>query len=166
MKCLICHKNYINLGVHVKRKHMSCDEYRREFNLPLGTPLADKELCELFSVSALQRLKDPVWLEECSQRMKGIAKENTGKKTGPLNLPEISKRRLMEMNKQTGESYRAQMVPVIKDDYMAGMTPIEIRRKHGVAPMTLQDWVRRGLLPKRLLSYSFAANTPHSMPKS
>jgi hypothetical protein len=80
-----------------------------------------------------------------------------GKKTGALNLAPVSKRRLIEMNRQTGDSYRARMVPAIRSDYMTGMTPTEIRRKHGVAVMTLQDWVRRGLLPKRRLAYKFDA---------
>lgn len=156
MKCLICSGDYKNLGVHVQKKHMPCDDYRRMFDIKLGTPLADKYLCELLSVSALQRLEDPEFLAECRARCSQNADAIKGKKTGRLNLPPISKRRLVEMNRQTGESYRAKMVPAIRADYMAGMTPIEIRRKHGVATMTLQDWVRRGLLPKRLLAYKFA----------
>lgn len=157
MKCMICERDFKNLGVHVQKKHMSCDDYRRKFDIKLGTPLADKYLCELLSVSALQRLEDPEFLAECQERCLKNAGSIKGKKIGPHNLPPVSKRRLIEMNRQTGESYRAKMVPAIRCDYMAGMTPTEIRRKHGVAVMTLQDWVRRGLLPKRRLAYKFDA---------
>ena len=150
MLCLICGGNYINLGVHVQKKHMSCNDYRRKFNIQLTTPLADKTLCESLSVSALQRLEDPEWLAECTKR----CNENKGRRTKVV-LPEISKKHLIDINKKTGESYRNRMIPALRDDYMTGMTPKAIQRKHGVAPATLKDWERMGLLPKRRLQYAF-----------
>jgi len=155
MQCMICGGNYKNLGVHVQKKHMSCDDYRRKFDIPLTAPLADADLCELLSVSALQRLEDPAWLEQCTNACAENAKNIKGKKTGPLNLPTVSKKRLIEMNKETGESYRKRMVPIVRADYMAGLTPAEIKRKHGVAARTLKDWERMGLLPVRRLRYTF-----------
>lgn len=155
MQCKICSGTYRNLGVHVQKKHMPCDDYRRQFDIPLTEPLADADLCELLSVSALQRLEDPVWLEQCKNACVAHAKAITGQKTGPLNLPPVSKKRLIEMNKETGESYRKRMVPIVLPDYMAGMTPIEIKRKHGVSVQTLKDWMRIGLLPARRLRYAF-----------
>lgn len=152
MLCLICGGSYVNLGVHVQKKHMPCDDYRRKFDIPLSVPLADKELCESLSVSALQRLEDPEWLAECTRR----CEENKGKRT-KVQLPEISKKHLIDMNKETGESYRGRMIPALRDDYMAGMTPKAIQRKHGVAPATLKDWERMWLLPKRRLQYAFEA---------
>ncbi len=152
MKCLICGKDYVNLGVHVQKKHMPCNDYRRKFNIPFGTPLADKELCDSLSVSALQRLEDPEWLAECRKR----CHENKDKgKKGSLNPPPASKKHLIEMNKKTGENYRSKMIPALQEDYMAGMTPKAIQKKHGVAPETLKDWERRGFLPKRKLKYVF-----------
>jgi len=150
MKCLICGKNYINLGVHVKKKHMPCNEYKIKFNIPLSVALADKALCDSLSISAKQRLEDPEWLEACTKR----CSENKGSRN-KVKLPDISKKHLITMNKEKGESYRARMIPTIMDDYMGGLTPIEIRRKHGVSPATLQDWVKRELLPKRKLKYCF-----------
>lgn len=155
MKCMICGGDYKNLGVHVKRKHMPCDEYRRQFDIPLTAPLADAYLCELLSVSALQRLEDPAWLEQCKIACTVNSNSKKGKKTGQRNLPPASKKRLIEMNKKTGVSYRQRMIPAIREDYMAGLTPTEIRRKHGVSPQTLKDWERMGFLPARRLRYEF-----------
>lgn len=156
MECLICHKHFKNAGVHIKRKHMDCNDYRRMFNISLTTPLADPELCELFSVSALQRLKDPEWLAKCAERCARNSLSIKGTKTGPLDLPPISKKRLIEMNRQTGASFRLKMIPAITADYLAGSTPTEIRRKHGVSQQTLKDWQKMGFLPRRLLKYEFA----------
>lgn len=150
MRCLVCGGEYKNLGVHVQKKHMPCDDYRRQFDIPLSAPLADKDLCELLSVSALQRLEDPEWLAECKKR----CDENKGKRR-TVELPAVSKKHLIDMNKETGESYRSKMVPALRDDYMAGMTPKAIQRKHGVAPATLKGWERMGLLPTRRLRYAF-----------
>lgn len=150
MKCLICGKEYINLGVHVQKKHMSCHEYRIMFNIKLTEPLADKELCEQLSVSQMQRMEDPEWLQRC----KDMCEKNKGKRK-KVELPKISKKHLVDMNRETGESYRSKMIPAIRDDYMSGMTPKEIQRKHGVSPATLSDWSEQGFLPKRKLKYLF-----------
>lgn len=155
MQCKICGGDYKNLGVHVQKKHMTCDDYRRKFDIPLTAPLADADLCELLSVSALQRLEDPAWLEQCKSNCASNAKAVEGKKTGPRDWPEVSKKHLIEMNKETGESYRQRMIPIIRADYMAGLTPSELRRKHGVSQRTLLDWARLGLLPARRLRYAF-----------
>jgi hypothetical protein len=151
MKCRICNGEYVNLGVHVQKKHMSCDDYRRMFDIPLLKPLADPELCETLSVSALQRLEDPEWLAKCRDQCAA----NAGKSGVQLNLPAISKRRLIAMNKATGESYRAKMIPAILADYMSGMSPTDIRHKHGVSQMTLRGWMRAGYLPSRKKQYVF-----------
>ena len=142
----------MNLGVHVQKKHMPCDDYRRKFDIPLSAPLADKELCESLSVSALQRLEDPEWLAECTKR----CEENKGKRT-KVQLPPSSKKHLVDMNRETGKSYRSRMVPAILEDYTNGMPPLEIQQKHGVSPATQKDWVRLGLLPKRRLQYILEA---------
>ena len=155
MQCKICSGNYKNLGVHVQKKHMPCDDYRRKFDIPLTAPLADAYLCELLSVSALQRLEDPEWIAKCTEACAANSAAINGKKRGPLNLPPVSKKRLIEMNRETGKSYRARMVPIVRVDYMAGLTPIEIKRKHGVSVQTLKDWERIGLLPRRRLKYAF-----------
>lgn len=134
---------------------MDCDDYRRKFNIPLSTPLADSDLCERLSVSALQRLEDPVWLEQCIKACEKQSKQVKGTVLGPRNLPLVSKKHLIEMNEKTGESYRQRMVPIIYPDYMAGLTPMEIKRKHGVAVATLKSWEILGLLPKRRKVYCF-----------
>lgn len=155
MQCKICNKNYRNLGVHVQKKHMPCDDYKREFNIPLTTPLMDADLRELFSVSASQRLENPAWREQCMSACAANSKAVKGKKLGPRDLPPASKKHLIEMNKKTGESYRQHMAPIVRVDYMAGLTPMEIHRKHGVCGQTLRDWVRAGLLPARRRQYVF-----------
>jgi hypothetical protein len=152
MICLICGKNYINLGVHVNKKHMDCKEYKYMFNIPLTTPLAEKELCDSLSVGALKRLESTEYLDSLKKR---CVENSKIAPRGKVKLPASSKKHLIEMNRKTGECYRKKMIPIIKNDYMEGMTPIAIQRKHGVSPCTLKDWQTLGLLPKRRLKYQF-----------
>lgn len=149
MDCLICQKQYRNVGAHVVKTHkMTCNEYRLMFNLKLMTPLVDPDVSEMLSASALQRMQDPEWLAKC---IGNVTKTKGGR--GKVDLPPASKKHLVDMNRRTGESYRKQMIPVIRDDFIAGMPPLQIQKKHGVSPMTLRDWVKAGFLPERKLKY-------------
>ena len=154
MKCRICGNEYINLGVHVQKKHMPCDEYRVMFNIKLSEPLCDKELSDSLSASQMQRLEDEEWLKKCRE----MCEKNKGQRK-KVTLPKVSKKHLIDMNRETGENYRSKMIPAIKQDYLDGMSPTDIRRKHGVAQMTLRDWVKMGLLPERNLEWVFKNGT-------
>lgn len=53
MKCQICGREYIALGVHVVVKHgVSTEDYRREFGLMKTTPLVDVDLSQHLSKMA------------------------------------------------------------------------------------------------------------------
>lgn len=53
MKCEICGKNYIALGVHVVVKHgVSTEDYREEFGLMKTAPLVDADLSDHMSKMA------------------------------------------------------------------------------------------------------------------
>ena len=80
MKCLLCNKNYINLGVHLRHKHqVDPNDYKEEFGILKTTPLVDKELSEHMSKKAKLRLLDDDYREEITQRCLKIAKNNIGK---------------------------------------------------------------------------------------
>ena len=151
MRCLICSGEYINLGVHIQKKHMPCHEYRIKFDIKLSTPLVDKSLSEMLSVSALQRFENPEWLAACQKN----CVENFKKEKHHRVAPPASKKHLVDMNRRTGESYRSKMIPAIMKDYLSGMTPTEIQKKHRVSPTTLNDWQVLGLLPKRKFQYVY-----------
>ena len=53
MKCLVCGKNYISVGVHAKHKHgITANEYRVQFGLMRSRALVDHELSEHLSTQA------------------------------------------------------------------------------------------------------------------
>jgi len=152
MKCLICGNDYKSLGVHIQKKHMNPDEYRIKFNIKLGTPLVDKYISEMLSASTLQRLEDPEYVKQLTEQ----CNKNKGMRR-PVRLPAVSKKHVIDMNKETGENYRKKMIPCILDDYMSGMSYKEIRGKHGVARATIEDWAKLGFIPKRRLHWKFTA---------
>ena len=59
MKCEICGRDYVALGVHIKVKHkVEPDDYRDEFGILRTTPLVDADLSEHLSKAAKSRLTD------------------------------------------------------------------------------------------------------------
>lgn len=153
MKCMICGKEYKHLGIHVQKAHMSCDEYRRKFNIPLLLPLVDPEISERLSNKMLERLTNPAFRKEAIKQCKKNGGVIKGTKRGTLRLPKISSERIAATQKKTAEYYKRRKIPDILADYKNGLTPTEIVRKHGVAAQTLKNWEAAGLLPLRRLTY-------------
>ncbi len=81
MKCRICGREYIALGVHVRRRHqIDPDDYRDEFGILRTAPLVDDELSEIISVSAKDRMKDDDYKAEMIEKCKKNGAARKGKK--------------------------------------------------------------------------------------
>lgn len=71
MKCEICGRDYIALGVHIRRKHkVDPDDYRDEFGILHTTPLVDDDLSKQLSALMKVRLQDEEYMEEVTERCK------------------------------------------------------------------------------------------------
>ena len=81
MKCNICGREYIALGVHVRHKHQTDpDDYRDEFGILRTTPLVDEELSEIIRALAKNRMKDEDYKSEMTEKCKKNGASRKGKK--------------------------------------------------------------------------------------
>lgn len=112
MKCELCGREYINLGVHLRHKH-SVDpyEYREEFGMLRTAPLVDKELSAHISASAKNRLKDEEYLE---QKRALCRKNSAAKKKGQLvQMSKKAKELLAKRNTEANARYLEQRMPEV-----------------------------------------------------
>jgi len=84
VKCELCGKQYVALGVHVRRKHgVSTEEYREDFGLLKTMPLLDEDMSRHLSMAAKRRLMDAEYKSELQSQCRGLAAKNVGK-DGPV----------------------------------------------------------------------------------
>jgi hypothetical protein len=104
MKCLICGKEYIALGVHIRRKHqIDPDDYREEFGMLRTAALVDDELAKTLSTHMKRRLADPEYLSEAQERCHANAKKLVGK-PGP-GMSDAGKAMIADRNKARNALY-------------------------------------------------------------
>jgi len=95
IKCLVCDKWYIHLGIHISRKHtISLRDYRIEFNIPLKKGLIGRKLRENTVEKSKHSFSDAKFLSFQNRKNRG------GNKKGNI-LPELSKEKIFQAS-QTG----------------------------------------------------------------
>ena len=80
MKCNICGREYVALGVHIRLKHqIDPDDYRDEYGILRTTPLVDPDLSDAIRKSANARLLDEDYRQECVEACKANGAAMRGK---------------------------------------------------------------------------------------
>jgi hypothetical protein len=150
MKCLVCGAEYINVGVHAKRKHgLTADEYRLEFELLLTQPLIDEELSAHLRKAALRRLDDPEYKDVVSARMAAIATASKGTNKSTVVTKARTEAHAARNTRQNTEylKSRAAEVQAVIDQ---GNTILDVRRQLGMGA----DAVKR-MMSLGLVTYSY-----------
>lgn len=142
MKCMICDKEYIALGVHIKSKHkIDLNDYKEEFGIMKTTPLVDEDLSKYLSKVAKDRFMDEDYKEEIAQRMKSDAF------TKNKQCPEMSKKgkeNLSLRNKERGDRYINSIAKDVKNVLEEFGTMLDVKRKLGTGRETVIKLVSMG----------------------
>lgn len=112
MKCELCGREYINLGVHLRHKHsVDPNEYREEFGMLRTAPLVDKELSAHISALAKNRMKDEEYLEQ----KRALCRKNAAakKKGQKVQMSRKAKELLAKRNTEANARYLEQRAPAV-----------------------------------------------------
>lgn len=147
MKCIVCGRDYVNVGVHAKRRHgLTADEYRVEFGLLMTAPLVDKALSEHLSRMAKIGMKaDPSRKEMLAERCRTNAAAALGKKIDS-RFTTASKQRIAESNARRNDAYLERVSSVVNATIRSGGTSIDVRRMHGVSHAVVKKLHARGVV--------------------
>ena len=144
MKCEICGRDFIALGVHVRHKHhVAPADYKEEFGLLKTAALADSDLSERLRRGALMRLKDADYRDEVTEQCKLNAKESAGR---AYEMSDAGKALLSDRNRARNKEYlraKAQVVAPIIDERG---TSLDVRRAIGVGHAAVQRMASMGLV--------------------
>ena len=142
MKCLICGREYINLGVHLRHKHaIDPDDYREEFGILRVAPLVDAESSRHLSDSAKRRLKDPEYKSE----MAAICKANAAANIGTARvMSKAGKEALAKRNIDANKKYLQKQAPVVAKILSEKKTFIDVRRAIGMGHSAAKKIVAMG----------------------
>ena len=133
MKCNICGRNYVALGVHLRHKHkVSPAEYKEEFGMLMATPLVDPWLSERLSSSVNERLKDPVYKNEVSERCRENASKNVG---GPgTYMTKAGRESIARSDGIRNDAYLKRQSEVVSTVLAEKGTMLDVRRQTGSGP--------------------------------
>jgi hypothetical protein len=137
MKCEICGKQYIALGVHIRHKHgVDPDDYRDTYGLMRTAPLVDKDLSDQIRASAKRRLQDDEYKAEVQNRCRKNAEANKGK-PGP-RMSQAAKAKLAKRNSENNEKYIREKSSLVANVLMEKKTMRDVRLALGVGPNAAQ----------------------------
>jgi len=144
MKCLLCGKEYIALGVHLRHKHqVDPVDYREEFGLLKTAPLVDDSLSKQISDSATMRMKDPEYKEYMSDICRRNAKKNIG--TTPSEMSKAGREKLSKRNKEANELYLKKKAPLVEKILRDKKTLLDVRNQTGMGREGVKRIVSMGL---------------------
>lgn len=131
MKCELCGKQYIALGVHLRHKHaIDPDDYREEFGILRTTPLVDDGLSAYLSDCAKRRLQDDDYLAEVRDRCLRNADDN--KRKPPSVMTRAGRADLARRNTAANEEYLKKHAPKVADVLREKQTMKDVTRALGV----------------------------------
>ena len=143
MECLLCGKNYINLGVHLRHKHHADPaDYKEQFGLMKTMPLVDADLSEHISKSAKRRLLDPDYRREVTERCLVNAKNNIG--VPPGEMSNAGRNKLSKRNAETHAERLAELAPVVASILEEKKTILDVRRGIGMGRNAVLKIVKSG----------------------
>ena len=131
MKCELCGRQYIALGVHLRHKHaVDPDDYREAFGILRTTPLVDQELSSHLSAEAKRRLQDDDYKAEAQARCRNNARSQKGKPT--YGMTQAGRAALAKRNTARNEEYLKNQAPTVAKILFEKKTLLDVRREIGM----------------------------------
>lgn len=142
MKCELCGKDYIALGVHLRHKHQVAPaDYREEYGLMKTTPLVSDDLSKQLSAGAKARLLDPDYLLETQERCRANAKLTKP----PFEMSEAGKQRLANVNMDNNRQYLKGKASPVANIIANEKTAVDVRRRIGMGANAVKAITAMGL---------------------
>lgn len=133
MKCEICGREYVSIGVHLRHKHkVDPDAYREEFGILRTTPLVDKELSVHLSGKAKQRLQDDDYRAETAEQCRANAAANKGRPAA--GMTRAGKAALAKRNTASNATYLQAQAPAVAGVLREKKTLLDVRKALGTGP--------------------------------
>lgn len=130
MECKICGKNYIALGVHLKRKHkIDPVDYKEDHGMLLATPLVDDWLSERIRTSQYTRLKDPEYKAEIAEKCRENARKNIGKPGA--GMTRAGKESIARSDKARNEKYLQDQSAIVAKVLLEKGTMLDVKKATG-----------------------------------
>lgn len=143
MECLLCGKNYINLGVHLRRKHhVDPADYKEEFGMMKTTPLVDADLSEHMSKSMKRRLLDADYLAGAIEKCKENAVKRIGKPAPEYSL--AAKAKVSERNRKNHADRLNKLAPIVAGILAKKKTLVDVRREIGMGAHAVWKIINMG----------------------
>lgn len=112
MKCELCGRQYIALGVHIRHKHgIAPNDYRDEFGILRTTPLVDEDLSANMRFHAFRRLQDGDYKAEVQERCRKNTEANRGRALSEMTR--AGKAALAKRNKDANDKYLRSKAPMV-----------------------------------------------------
>lgn len=142
MKCQICGKNYISVGVHIVKKHgVTPDEYRHEFGLLKTAALIDEDLSG--HLSKMAKIRSAGFDDD--ERAEVLTRlRNSPHVTGEMS--EAGKALLRSRNIARNDVYVAEQGAPVGKIIESKKTAISVRRAIGMGHQTVLGMAKRGLI--------------------
>lgn len=133
MKCEICGREYIALGVHLRRKHkVDPKDYKEEHGILLAKPLVDDWLSVRLSESMQSRLKDAEYRAEMSELCMSNSRKNIGKP--PREMTIAGKASIANSDKIRHEKYLIKQSVSVSEVLREKGTLLDVRKATGSGP--------------------------------
>lgn len=134
MKCLICGREYVALGVHIRHTHkISPAEYKEEHGMLMATPLVDDWLSDSLRANQLSRLKDPEYKSELVGRCKANAAGSVGKPG--VGMTRAGKESIARHDKERNKQYLVKQAVVVAAVLREKGTMLDVRKATGTGPV-------------------------------
>lgn len=136
MECLICGKDYVALGVHIRHKHkVTLEDYKDAYGLMRTTPLVDGWLSERLSKYQKHRhATDTDYAAECAARCVAQGKSGIGKPG--FGMSDAGKKSLAKRNSESNNAYLKRITPDVLRVYQVRKTIQETAKDVGTSPAT------------------------------
>jgi len=143
MKCLLCGRDYVNLGVHLRHKHhVDPVDYKKQFGMMKTTPLVDESVSHRISKSAKQRLLDPDWLAESTAR----CKENATRRIGipAAEYSQAGRDKVADRNRKNHADRLNRLAPVVEKILREKKTLADVTREIGMGTNAIWKIIKMG----------------------